>query len=83
VIIQGGKRPYEFLSARRRRGELSDFVGKRYPIIFTTRKPQLKGGTVLGQKDSSDAHFTPKIADFATLPLATIFIRIHKNFAVY
>jgi len=39
--------------------------------------------TVLGQKDSSDAHFTPKVAHFATLPLATIFIRIHKNFAVY
>jgi len=36
--------------------------------------------TVLGQKDSSDAHFTPKVADFATLPLATIIIRIHKNF---
>jgi len=39
--------------------------------------------TVLGQKDSSDAHYTPKVANFATLPLATIFIRIHKNFAVY
>ena len=39
--------------------------------------------TVLGQKDSSNAHFTPKVADFATLPQATIFIRIHKNLAVY
>jgi len=39
--------------------------------------------TVLGQKESSDAHFTPKVADFATLPQATIFMRTHKNLAVY
>jgi len=39
--------------------------------------------TVLGKKDSSDAHFTPKVADFATLPQATIFMRIHKNLAVH
>ena len=39
--------------------------------------------TVLGQKDSSDAYFTLKVADFATLPQATNFMRIHKNLAVY
>jgi len=38
---------------------------------------------ILGQKDSSDAHFTPKVADFATLPQATTFMRIHKDLVVY
>ena len=52
-------------------------------FAWQTVRAYLSAHTVLGQKDSSDAHFTPKVADFATLPLATIFIRIHKNFAVY
>ena len=44
----------------------------------TTPQCSIALTTVLGQKYSSDAHFTPKVADFATLPQATNFIRIHK-----
>jgi len=40
-------------------------------------------GTVLGQKGSSDAHFIPKAAYFATLPLTTISMRNQKDFAEY
>jgi len=50
---------------------------------FGVSKRILDEATVLGQKESSDAHFTPKVADFATLPQATIFVRTHKNLAVY
>jgi len=35
---------------------------------FGRYRPPYRYATVLGQKDSSDAHFTPKVADFATLP---------------
>ena len=48
VIIQWGKRVYEFPSARRR-GELSYFFGKRYPIILHQGNPSRKEAARGGQ----------------------------------
>ena len=38
---------------------------------------------VLGQKDSSDAPFTPKVPIFTTLPHCTIFMKISENLSLH
>ena len=62
--------------------EIKSMTGNVFDMIMS-RLANLVATTVLGQKYSSDALFTPKVPIFTTLSHCTMFMRISENLSLH